>query len=248
MAIHVCSIRYVRIAVASTSDVPTDDAPTDDAPTGATGGAVPSSDLTARARLRDAAIECFAAEGFSASVRTIATRAGVSAGLIRHHFGSKEALRAECDEAVLQMHRTAKVEGLTAPTAALTQLAAADEYGAMLVYILRSVQDGSPAGAAFIERMIADALAYSETAVAAGILRPSRDPEGRARLLVTNSIGGLIVQLSLHPEISLADFKGVLHETFESTALPSIELYTHGVFADSTYLDQYLLYIGDPPG
>lgn len=54
-------------------------------------------DLTGRARLRDAAIESFAAAGFDESLRAIAIRAGVSAGLVRHHFGSKEKLRAECD-------------------------------------------------------------------------------------------------------------------------------------------------------
>ncbi|GAA1945312.1 TetR/AcrR family transcriptional regulator [Agromyces allii] len=201
------------------------------------------SDLTTRARLRDAAIECFAAEGFGASVRTIAARAGVSAGLIRHHFGSKDALRAECDDAVLERHRTLKTEGLESPANAMAQLAEADEHGAMLVYILRSVQDGSPAGASFIEHLIADAAAYSEQAVASGILRPSLDPVGRARLMVTQSVGGLIVMLSLHPEIDLTDFKTVLAKTFEQIALPSIELYTNGVFADSTYLDQYLAYV-----
>ncbi|ANJ27477.1 TetR/AcrR family transcriptional regulator [Agromyces aureus] len=206
------------------------------------------SDLTTRARLRDAAIECFAAEGFGASVRTIAARAGVSAGLIRHHFGSKDALRAECDAAVLERHRSLKTEGLESPANAMAQLAEADEHGAMLVYILRSVQDGSPAGGAFIEHLIADAVAYSERAVATGILRPSLDPVGRARLLVTNSVGGLLVMLSMHPEIDLTDFKTVLAKTFEQIALPSIELYTHGVFADSTYLDQYLQYIRQHPG
>ncbi len=211
-----------------------------------TGGA--PSEFTTRARLRDAAIQCFAAEGFGASVRTIAARAGVSAGLIRHHFGSKDALRAECDAAVLERHRSLKTEGLVAPANAMAQLAESDEHGATLVYILRSVQDGSAAGTAFIERLIDDAVVYSEEAVAAGILRPSADPVGRARLLVTNSVGGLIVLLSMHPEISLTDFKTVLAKTFEQIALPSLELYTYGVFADSSYLDQYLLYIGDPPG
>lgn len=205
--------------------------------------AVAPSDLTTRARLRDAAIECFAAEGFGASVRTIAARAGVSAGLIRHHFGSKDALRAECDEAVLERHRTLKTEGLESPASALAQLAEADEHGAMLVYILRSVQDGSAAGTAFIEHLIADATAYSEQAVASGILRPSRDPAGRARLMVTQSVGGLIVLLAMHPEISLTDFKTVLAKTFEQIALPSIELYTYGVFADESYLEQYLQYL-----
>ncbi|MER5421226.1 TetR/AcrR family transcriptional regulator [Streptosporangium roseum] len=55
-------------------------------------------DLTARARIRDAAMQHFAEHGFErATIRGIAETAGVSSGLVRHHFGSKQALRAACD-------------------------------------------------------------------------------------------------------------------------------------------------------
>src|SRR3712207_8086528 len=47
-------------------------------------------DLTGRARIRDAAIRRFAVDGFGTSVRAIAADAGVSPGLVIHHFGSKE--------------------------------------------------------------------------------------------------------------------------------------------------------------
>jgi len=51
------------------------------------------SDLTARARIREAAIELFADRGIEgATIRDIAEKAGVSSGLLRHHFGSKEGL------------------------------------------------------------------------------------------------------------------------------------------------------------
>jgi AcrR family transcriptional regulator len=56
-------------------------------------------DLTARARIRDAAIALFAERGIGpATIRDIAAAAGVSSGLLRHHFGSKEGLRQACDE------------------------------------------------------------------------------------------------------------------------------------------------------
>ncbi|MFD2415663.1 TetR/AcrR family transcriptional regulator [Amycolatopsis pigmentata] len=55
-------------------------------------------DLTARARIRDAALWHFGEHGFDrATIRGIAETAGVSSGLVRHHFGSKEALRDACD-------------------------------------------------------------------------------------------------------------------------------------------------------
>jgi AcrR family transcriptional regulator len=62
--------------------------------------AVPDpEDLTARARIRDAAMLHFGEHGFErATIRGIAETAGVSSGLVRHHFGSKQALREACDD------------------------------------------------------------------------------------------------------------------------------------------------------
>lgn len=58
-------------------------------------------DLTARAKIRDAAIELFAEAGYrGTSIRDVARAAGVSGGLVQHHFGSKEGLRSGCDEYV----------------------------------------------------------------------------------------------------------------------------------------------------
>jgi AcrR family transcriptional regulator len=55
-------------------------------------------DLTARARIRDAAIRLFTERGTAkTSILDIADAAGVSGGLIRHHFGSKDGLRRACD-------------------------------------------------------------------------------------------------------------------------------------------------------
>ena len=48
-----------------------------------------AEDLTARARIRDAALALFAERGTDgATIRDIAKAAGVSGGLVRHHFGS----------------------------------------------------------------------------------------------------------------------------------------------------------------
>lgn len=56
------------------------------------------ADLTARARIREAALQHFGEHGFErATIRGIAETAGVSSGLVRHHFGSKQALREACD-------------------------------------------------------------------------------------------------------------------------------------------------------
>src|SRR5439155_20095474 len=60
------------------------------------------SDLTTKARIRDTAMELFGREGVAASsLRGVARAAGVSPGLIVHHFGTKEGLIRAVDEAAL---------------------------------------------------------------------------------------------------------------------------------------------------
>jgi AcrR family transcriptional regulator len=208
-----------------------------------------SDDITARARLRDAAIECFALRGFEASVREISARAGVSAGLIRHHFGTKDALRAECDAEVLRRYRDLKVEGIRmSPTQTMAMLSQLDDFAPMFVYILRSVRDGGTAGREFVEQMIAEAVIFSEDGVREGLIKPSRDPAARARYLVTSALGGMLVQLTLMPDLDLADIGTAVHRLTDSITLPTLELFTEGILVDRSVLDEYLAHSPGPPG
>jgi TetR/AcrR family transcriptional regulator, regulator of cefoperazone and chloramphenicol sensitivity len=60
------------------------------------------ADLTAQARIRNAALESFAARGVGATtIRDVASAAGVSPGLVQHHFGTKDGLRKAVDQFVL---------------------------------------------------------------------------------------------------------------------------------------------------
>lgn len=66
----------------------------------------PLGDLTARARVVDAALAQFAERGTAgATMRSIAEAAGVSVGLVQHHFGTKDRLREACDDRVLDLVR-----------------------------------------------------------------------------------------------------------------------------------------------
>lgn len=109
------------------------------------------SDLTARARIREAAIDLFADHGIDgATIREIAQKAGVSSGLLRHHFGSKEGLRDACDEYVFSE--------LTAIGARFVEFQSIDRITPdtlrMQRYMTRSVLDGSPAGSALFDRLL----------------------------------------------------------------------------------------------
>lgn len=59
-------------------------------------------DLTARARIRYAALDLYAAHGEDGvSMRRVAAEVGVTIGLIQHHFGTKEGLRRAVDDLVI---------------------------------------------------------------------------------------------------------------------------------------------------
>lgn len=56
---------------------------------------LPQSDLTTQARIRNAALRLFAERGVAAtSIRAVAKEADVSAGLVQHHFKTKDELQA----------------------------------------------------------------------------------------------------------------------------------------------------------
>ncbi|PSK98430.1 TetR family transcriptional regulator [Murinocardiopsis flavida] len=106
-----------------------------------------AADLTARARIRDAALAEFADRGFKgATFQTIADAAGVSTGLIRHHFGSKEGLRRVCDEHAIGTLLDQARSSLGAEAAEPGFMASVYAMGAASArYLARALVEGSPA-------------------------------------------------------------------------------------------------------
>ncbi|MDA8116046.1 MAG: helix-turn-helix domain containing protein [Actinomycetota bacterium] len=67
-----------------------------------------ADDLTAKARIRNAALILFAENGVDAtSLRVVAEAAGVTVGLIVHHYGTKEALREAVELAIVDQFEVA---------------------------------------------------------------------------------------------------------------------------------------------
>jgi AcrR family transcriptional regulator len=123
----------------------------------ATGDDRPPEDLTGRARIRDAALEEFAAKGVrGATVRGIATRAGVSPALVQHHFGTKDGLRRACDEHVLGYIRreadAARHDDALSDPSYLTEILRTAPR--VQRYLARSLVDGSPDAAALFDDLV----------------------------------------------------------------------------------------------
>jgi AcrR family transcriptional regulator len=204
------------------------------------------SDFTARARIRDVAIECFAEEGFGASMRTIAARAGVSLGLITHHFGSKAALRTSCDAEVLRRYHALKSEGIVDPSTSLIEsLTSPGLASAILVYMLRVIHAGGQPARDFLDSLIDHGRAIMAESVASGLTRASRDEEARLRYLTYQSMGAMLVQFLTAPELTPDEFVTSLRVGRRDTILPILELYTEGLLTSRAMLDDYLLHLWD---
>jgi TetR/AcrR family transcriptional regulator, regulator of cefoperazone and chloramphenicol sensitivity len=194
----------------------------------------------ARARILSAAIDEFGRHGFDAGLRSIADAAGVSAGLVLHHFGSKEGLRKECDDYILESIRTSKSEALqsASPATWFAQLAQVESYAPMMAYLVRSMQSGGDLGRTLTRRMIANAEQYLEDGVRAGTIKPSRDPKARAKFLAMAGGGGFLLYLHMHDNPD--DMVAVLRDYGKEMILPALEIYTQGLMADATMYDAFV--------
>jgi TetR/AcrR family transcriptional regulator, regulator of cefoperazone and chloramphenicol sensitivity len=197
-------------------------------------------DLTAAARIRDAAIEQFGQHGFDVGLRAIAKGAGVSAALVIHHFGSKEGLRRACDELVAESVRTSKSESLqnADPAAWFAQLAEIESFAPMMAYLVRSLQTGGELAKSLWHTMIDNAEQYMDEGVRAGTIKPSPDPKARARFLAMTGGGGFLLYLQMHDNPS--DVRAVLHDYAQDMVLPALEVYTQGLMTDSTMYDAFI--------
>lgn len=196
-------------------------------------------DLTARAVIRDRALALFAERGPDAvSVREIAAAAGVSPGLVVHHYGSKQGLREAVDAHVAGVFdamfaRVAEDPGQLAgerrAVAGFAELMSAflPPDSPIPAYLRRLLLSGEVAGRELFRRWFALGSVMCEQLTTAGILRPSADPPVRTAFLLINDLA--LVLLRDH----LAGVLGVdplTPDGIRRWAGEAVAAYTHGVF------------------
>lgn len=151
-----------------------------------------TADLTTKARIRDAALARFPHEGFAATtIRSIASDAGVSPGLVVHHFGSKDGLREECDRYVVAKFRETKLAALeegnvTDPAFAATALQMAPT---LLRYFSWALVRGHSAADELFDEMVREGHAITRAAVEKGMVKGSAQLETRTILQMAMMLG-----------------------------------------------------------
>jgi AcrR family transcriptional regulator len=211
-----------------------------------------SGDLTARARLRDAALELFAERGIEkSSVRAIARAAGVSPGLIRHHFGGKDGLRAAVDEAMVErfsagLARAAggapsddlaagvNAAGVNAAgvDAAGVNAAVAEVVGSvphLAAYLRRSFIEDTPASRQLFARFLAIARAELDRLRRAGLVRPGADMRWAPYQLIFLIAGPLLLEPAIEDDLGTAVFAP---HVIRRRSAANLALLAHGLFLE----------------
>jgi TetR/AcrR family transcriptional regulator, regulator of cefoperazone and chloramphenicol sensitivity len=165
----------------------------------------PPEDLTARAKILDAALEQFAQQGFDgATIRGIAKAAGVSPGLVQHHFGSKDGLRRACDDAVLSLIRrkvAAAEDGRITDPSFLAALYAGAR--PLVRYVARAVADGSAAGASLVDEIAARTEEFLGNTWPERFAAGSSRTRDAAAVLVAQSVGTIVLHEHVARRIGL---------------------------------------------
>jgi AcrR family transcriptional regulator len=149
-------------------------------------------DMTARARIREAAIRLFTERGVDRTpILDIARAARVSGGLVRHHFGSKDELREACDTYATNELLRFKERVLERSKADPGFLPTFDARQVLLRrYLGRVMIDGSPAAAArFAETVDATERWFADQP---GLDLP--DPRACAAVLASMTLGVFAMQ------------------------------------------------------
>lgn len=200
-----------------------------------------SDDATTRSRIRDAAVELFGRNGYpSTSIRAIAARAQVSPGLVIHHFGSKEGLRHECDQ-----HVVAEIFGRTAdlsPDQSSNALAATmqrwladvDTHRVALDYLTRMLTDGSALGDQLFDLLVDRTEKMISDEVELGRMHSSSDPRMTAVLVASQSLVPLLLERHIGRALGA---EGQPRQVIRRMTVPTLELYTHGLYTDETFLN-----------
>jgi AcrR family transcriptional regulator len=163
-------------------------------------------DRTARAVIRDEALRLFAARGpDGVTVRQIAAAAGVSPGLVVHHFGSKDGLREEVDRHVLGLFEAMFAEMTADSAPGLFDPAATGSLAEAIVrhlppdspvpaYLRRLLLADGDAGRELFRRLYQMSTALMGVLVQSGLAGPGADPAVRAAFLMANDLAVLLLR------------------------------------------------------
>jgi AcrR family transcriptional regulator len=162
---------------------------------------VVAEDSSSIERIRIAALRTFGMHGTAAtSLRTVAEAAGVSVGLVQHHFVNKAGLIKAVDDHVMSVVVETIAEPIPPPPAdsvaemgsRVTRIVA--EHPDIADYVGRALIDGSPLGASIFDTLTAFGIARWNQRSERGETRPETDVTWAALNSLVLALGTMIMR------------------------------------------------------
>lgn len=162
---------------------------------------VAGDDLSRIERIRNAALKCFATDGNAAtSLRTVAEAAGVSVGLVQHHFTNKAGLVKAVDDYVQSVVIAIIAQPMSGPPAdsldemgkRVTEIVG--EHPDVMDYCGRALINGSPLGVMIFDMLVNNGTARWHQRGERGESRPDVDVTWAAVNSLVLALGTLILR------------------------------------------------------
>ncbi|HEY6647342.1 MAG TPA: TetR/AcrR family transcriptional regulator [Mycobacterium sp.] len=170
--------------------------------------AVSADERSSIERIRSAALRSFATYGASAtSLRTVAEAAGVSVGLVQHHFTNKAGLIKAVDDHVMAIVVELIAQPIPAPPedsiaemgSRVTRFMAG--YPDAVDYVGRALIDGSPLGTTIFDTLAAFGMARWSQRKERGEVRPDVDLTWAALNSLVLALGAMILRGHLERQL-----------------------------------------------
>jgi AcrR family transcriptional regulator len=201
---------------------------------------VPDSDLTTFARIRNAALAGYAKDGVAAtSIRDTAKAAGVSPGLVQHHFATKAALGQAVNDYVAATAVAAFADVPVASSAAdaseeLGRRVATlvHEHPDALLYVARASIEGDAGALDLFDTFVSIAEQQWQQLSTDGLLRADIDQQWTVLNTIIVNLGPLLFQAGLDRHLPQPFLSPEGLERWQTAAT---KLFRHGVYrAEST--------------
>jgi AcrR family transcriptional regulator len=204
---------------------------------------VSESDLTTRARIRDAAMARFPIDGFGGTtIRSIAADTGVSPALVVHHFGSKEGLREACDHHVVARFRETKLAAMEEDNAFDPGFAASafEMAQPLLRYFGWALSRTHPAAGDLFDELVREAVDITRVAIEKGMVYDSPDLERRTAVQMTLNLGLIVMHAHLERNIGVdllsaegfAELTPTFFEIFGGMFTPAVREQIEATYGD----------------
>jgi AcrR family transcriptional regulator len=180
--------------------------------------------------IRDSAMALFAARGVEpVTIRQIAHEAGVSPGLVMHHYGSKAGLKAAVDRHVSHLVEALVGElghdGDGSFAAALAERL--DRQPDLVAYVGRMLVEPGAGGDELFSRLFHVTLDSYAALRRSGAVRPSDDELAVAAFLLVNDLAVVLLRDRLAALVGIDPFHG---DGLVRWANVAIDVYENGLF------------------